>query len=98
MSRSFFWLGLLYAAMPVLACAYDAYEVATTELERHHMAPCDLWLAGKARAQPPNGVGSPVARGFRHSERTSRFSRAALPCLEHGSHHDAELGRPALAF
>jgi hypothetical protein len=36
MSRGFYWLGLLYAAIPVLACAYDAYEVAATELEQQH--------------------------------------------------------------
>ena len=36
MSRGFYWLGLLYAAIPVLACVYDAYEVAATELERQH--------------------------------------------------------------
>jgi len=36
MSRGFYWLGLLYAAIPVQACVYDAYEVAATELERQH--------------------------------------------------------------
>jgi hypothetical protein len=36
MSRGYYWLGLLYAAIPVLACVYDAYEVAATELERQH--------------------------------------------------------------
>jgi len=36
MSRSFHWLGLLYAAIPVLACASDAYEVAAAELEQQH--------------------------------------------------------------
>jgi hypothetical protein len=35
-SRSFNRLGLLYAAIPMLAGAYNAYEVATTELERQH--------------------------------------------------------------
>ena len=35
-SRSFHWLGLIYAAIPVLACAYNAYQVATRELERQH--------------------------------------------------------------
>jgi hypothetical protein len=36
MSRGFYWLGLLYGAIPVVACAYDAYEVAATELEQQH--------------------------------------------------------------
>ena len=36
MSRGFYWLGLLYAAIPVQACVYDAYEVAATELEERH--------------------------------------------------------------
>jgi hypothetical protein len=35
-SRSFNRLGLLYAAIPMLAGAYNAYEMATAELERQH--------------------------------------------------------------
>jgi hypothetical protein len=35
-SRGFHRLGVLYAAIPVLAAAYDAYEVATIELQRQH--------------------------------------------------------------
>jgi hypothetical protein len=35
-SRSFHRLGLLYAAIAVLAGAYSAYEVAATELERQN--------------------------------------------------------------
>jgi hypothetical protein len=35
-SRNFHRLGLLYAAIPLVAGAYSAYEVATTALERQH--------------------------------------------------------------
>jgi hypothetical protein len=35
-SRRFHRLGLFYAAIPVLAGAYSAYEVATSQLERQH--------------------------------------------------------------
>jgi hypothetical protein len=35
-NHGFHRLGLLYAAIPVVAGAYSAYEVATTELERQH--------------------------------------------------------------
>jgi hypothetical protein len=35
-SRRFHGLGLFYAAIPVLAGAYSAYEVATNQLERQH--------------------------------------------------------------
>ena len=35
-SRSLHRLGLFYAAIPVLACVYDGYEVATTHLDQNH--------------------------------------------------------------
>jgi hypothetical protein len=35
-SRRFHGRGLFYAAIPVLAGAYSAYEVATNQLERQH--------------------------------------------------------------
>jgi ABC-type Na+ efflux pump permease subunit len=35
-SRRFHELGLFYGAIPVLAGAYSAYEVSSTQLERQH--------------------------------------------------------------